>query len=498
LEEQFSSFTYLKGDGHLYTNAELIKQCLSIGSNDYPWLEPLLQILSESHQQPGEASSSKSKVFEIRMDDFINFLETGTLQLQPSGEASNKPPPGVRKKVGGLETPPRRNNSLGDFSTSSNTASPNGKSKQLPPVAPAALDVGGRQSSRSKLLEVMEIDLSKGKVPEGIKIKSSNQESVDGDNEKFEGKEDEETLEIIVRPTPNSRLASSIPGGPKVMEGNGKQLWRKREIVRQERTVHYTTVDEAGEMQELVEKETTQTEILHMECRDTGEFAHKETTQYEQVETFNEDLVNEVRGHEEYVHLKSLEDEFHYMDSNMPPKGDPQKERHEAEERERQRREHEEARAGEEHHQCGPDGYPLEEVPDPNSPGKKSSGANGSYVFEAADEKEGGNRPTDWTAEEEEAYRQYCADYKQGEFQFPSSVAEDPIVTHCDDDEKVDEKNELFPPKVSIPGAKGAEPEPVTQDSCDTGGYAVVSSENTIQEDESPTKPAYSSMHDID
>jgi len=49
------------------------------------------------------------------------------------------------------------------------------------------LDVGGRQSSRSKLVEVMEIDLSKGKVPEGIKIKSSNQESVDGDNEKFEG-----------------------------------------------------------------------------------------------------------------------------------------------------------------------------------------------------------------------------------------------------------------------------------------------------------------------
>lgn len=62
LEEQFSSFTYLKGDGNLYTNAELIKQCLSIGSNDYPWLEPLLQILSESHQQPGEASSSKPKV----------------------------------------------------------------------------------------------------------------------------------------------------------------------------------------------------------------------------------------------------------------------------------------------------------------------------------------------------------------------------------------------------------------------------------------------------
>jgi hypothetical protein len=29
--------------------------------------------------------------------------------------------------------------------------------------------------------------------------------------------------------------------------------------------------------------------------------------------------VNAVRGNEEYVHLKSLEDEFHYVESNMPP-----------------------------------------------------------------------------------------------------------------------------------------------------------------------------------
>ncbi len=74
--------------------------------------------------------------------------------------------------------------------------------------------------------------------------------------------------------------------------------------------------------QELVEKETTQTEVLHMECRETGEFAHRELTEFEQLETFNDELVNAVRGNEEYVHLKSLEDEFHYMESNMPPKED--------------------------------------------------------------------------------------------------------------------------------------------------------------------------------
>jgi hypothetical protein len=30
-------------------------------------------------------------------------------------------------------------------------------------------------------------------------------------------------------------------------------------------------------------------------------------------------VVNTIRGNEEYVHLKSLEDEFHYVESNMPP-----------------------------------------------------------------------------------------------------------------------------------------------------------------------------------
>lgn len=39
-----------------------------------------------------------------------------------------------------------------------------------------------------------------------------------------------------------------------------------------------------------MEKETTQSEVLHMECKETGEFAHRETTQYEQMETFNEEV----------------------------------------------------------------------------------------------------------------------------------------------------------------------------------------------------------------
>ena len=39
-----------------------------------------------------------------------------------------------------------------------------------------------------------------------------------------------------------------------------------------------------------MEKETSETEVLHMECRETGEFVHRETTMYEQKETFNDEV----------------------------------------------------------------------------------------------------------------------------------------------------------------------------------------------------------------
>lgn len=104
----------------------------------------------------------------------------------------------------------------------------------------------------------------------------------------------------------------------------GKPLWRKREVVKSERIVHYTTVDASGLLQELVEKESTETEVLHMECRETGEFAHRETTKYEQQELFNNEVVAEEKGTEEYVHLKSQDDEIEFMESNMPRRGRPQ------------------------------------------------------------------------------------------------------------------------------------------------------------------------------
>jgi hypothetical protein len=182
--------------------------------------------------------------------------------------------------------------------------------------------------------EVIRIDLSRISSSNSSSIKLSSTGGGVSDASDYKsvdsGPHDSDTLEIIIRPTKQG-LAGF--GSSAQLAAPGKPLWRKREVIKQEKTVHYTTVDEDGSLQELVEKETTQTEILHMECRETGEFAHRELTQYEQVEMFNDEVVNTVRGNEEYVHLKSLEDEFHYMDSNMPPKERDEKESNEEEAR---------------------------------------------------------------------------------------------------------------------------------------------------------------------
>lgn len=100
--------------------------------------------------------------------------------------------------------------------------------------------------------------------------------------------------------------------------GPSRPLWRKRETTVHERIVQYTTVDADGTVQELIETEKTQNEVTHLECKDTGEFAHRESSQYEQMETFNSEIVAAERGTEEYLHLKSRDDEYEHLESNMP------------------------------------------------------------------------------------------------------------------------------------------------------------------------------------
>ena len=114
---------------------------------------------------------------------------------------------------------------------------------------------------------------------------------------------------------------------------SGKPLWKKKETTKVERTIEYTTIDSEGVLQELLEHEITETEVLHLECKETGEFAHRETKEFQQKEVFNKEVVSEQVGMEEYVHLKSVDDEIEYMESTMPQKQpqEPEREREDAE-----------------------------------------------------------------------------------------------------------------------------------------------------------------------
>lgn len=49
--------------------------------------------------------------------------------------------------------------------------------------------------------------------------------------------------------------------------------------------------EQITQVQELFETEKSQTEVLHMECKQSGEFAHRETTHYESGETFNGEVL---------------------------------------------------------------------------------------------------------------------------------------------------------------------------------------------------------------
>ncbi|KAF0745610.1 hypothetical protein Ae201684_000063 [Aphanomyces euteiches] len=50
----------------------------------------------------------------------------------------------------------------------------------------------------------------------------------------------------------------------------------------------------------------------------SGEFAHREVTHFEQSEQLNHELVHHDTGKEEFVHLKSKDDEISHFESTMP------------------------------------------------------------------------------------------------------------------------------------------------------------------------------------
>jgi hypothetical protein len=80
----------------------------------------------------------------------------------------------------------------------------------------------------------------------------AGEEKEDGDNEKSLGSDSKSggyssTTSLIIHPSTSSKslhASSAAEGG-----GGARPLWRKRETMRQERTVHYTTIDADGEQQ---------------------------------------------------------------------------------------------------------------------------------------------------------------------------------------------------------------------------------------------------------
>jgi terminal uridylyltransferase len=130
---------------------------------------------------------------------------------------------------------------------------------------------------------------------------------------------------LVALDAPRQFTAKDEPSDALNPEHSG--LWKKREIVINERITEYTKVDQNGVVQNLVESEKSQTEVVHIESKD-GYFAHKEQTQFEQSEKFNSEVVMHEMGTEQFIHMKSKDDEFSHFESNMPPRegaeeGDP-------------------------------------------------------------------------------------------------------------------------------------------------------------------------------
>mmetsp|Transcript_21437 Transcript_21437/g.31058 ORF Transcript_21437/g.31058 Transcript_21437/m.31058 type:complete len:520 (+) Transcript_21437:166-1725(+) len=278
LEEQFHKHTYRKGD-ILYISIQDVKRALSV---DAQWVDQLFE------------RAMGCDVQDFEFSDFMDFLETGKLPLPPCDRgASSK----TAAFVKGLEN--RRSRGPPEFK----------HKKQFPPSPPRKTPPKyTRSTSYSRYIPPFNADtctIYPGTI-RALGLNTLAQGIHSG---------------TVVR-SKGDAIALNFKDAYKSPHVT-RPLWRKREVVRQERTIHYTTVDAEGVQQELVEREMQQTEVLHMECRETGEFAHRETTDYEQLETFNNEVVTEICGNEEYVHLKSKEDEFEYMESNMPKKEAP-------------------------------------------------------------------------------------------------------------------------------------------------------------------------------
>ncbi len=131
--------------------------------------------------------------------------------------------------------------------------------------------------------EVIQINLSRvssSALGGSIKIKTNGGDSKEPSPRggSSVNQESEDTLEVIIRPNKQTLLGPN--GSVNSLAAQGKQLWRKREVVRQEKTIHYTTVDEDGQHQVMysLSLSLSLSLILHITCISIGTSRKRDDT----------------------------------------------------------------------------------------------------------------------------------------------------------------------------------------------------------------------------
>ena len=323
LEEQFRPFAVRStATNKLFLSLIDVKKCLNLEDDGTALWSSIEELLCH-------CAGADVKTQGIEYNSFISFLESGKLPLSKISPTENKENTvvsidetvvNVRSMEESVLSPPMPPSKLKhkpilrvdtgttqqidvtkEESPSPSSSSSSSSKPMLPSPHPYVVEPADTPEARTR----------KGDSGNGGRSK--------GDAVFFSG-DNNETAIISIRTSSSTGTIQS-----------GKPLWKKKETTKVERTVEYTTIDASGLLQELLESEITETEVFHMECKETGEFAHRETTEFQQKELFNKEVVSEQAGMEEYVHLKSLEDEIEYMESTMPQKQQPPDEQqHEA------------------------------------------------------------------------------------------------------------------------------------------------------------------------
>jgi hypothetical protein len=332
VQDQFRKYVQVDENGAKYVETEDCMRELGIGDKK----------LAELTNRFGVQLTGK-----LEYQEFLMFLENGGDKCKTPVRKARAPAfpvrdsrqenehAGLRRKSGNQEPSPGKAAEKKNASSAETSKAPN-----PPPIPPMAMPSSPQYEPPSPSVKAPAPPLPPGMSQEPAStLPVSPEQGQDGPAEQ---PEELDCVPVIEEPeTPRDSKDGETGDGAAIVRGLAnpddgaiieftqqteweppfKSLWKKREVVINEKITEYTKVDDDGVMQMLVESEKSQTEVLHMESKD-GEFAHRETTEFEQFEKFNDETVMHQTGTEKFVHLKSHEDEFSHFESSMPEPGE--------------------------------------------------------------------------------------------------------------------------------------------------------------------------------